>query len=170
MPLKRHPVAVSNTIDPLARLPLDTALVARLRATYERVRAQDIRLAIIFYDKLFAAAPHLRPMFKGDLDLQSNKLIHALDAVVRKFENPTENAAMLAALGQRHAQYGAKPEHYGLVVDLLVEAMSTVLGPDVNPKELNEWRMALRLVSSQMIAAAENPGSPTPGSLSRPEV
>ena len=170
MPLKRHPVAVSNTIDPLARLPLDTALVASLRATYERVRVQDIRLAVIFYDKLFAAAPQLRPMFKGDLDLQRNKLIQALDAVVRNFENPTENTAMLAALGQRHAQYGAKPEHYGLVVDLLVEAMSIVLAPDVDPKRLDEWRMALMLVSNQMIAAAENPGASGLALPSRHEV
>lgn len=162
MPLKRHPVAVSNAVDPLIRLPLDTALVASLRTTYERVRSEDTRLAAIFYDKLFAAAPHLRPMFKGDMDLQRLKLIHALDAVVRNLENPTENAAMLAALGQRHAQYGAKPEHYGLVVDLLIEAMSTVLGPDATTKSLNEWRVALRLVSNQMIAAAEKPAASSP--------
>ncbi len=162
MPLKRHPVAVSHTLGTLARLPLDNALVDRLRATYEQVRAQDTRLATLFYEKLFAAAPHLQPMFKGDIGVQRQKLIQALDAVVLNFEKPAENAAMLAALGQRHAQYGAKPEHYDLVITLLLEAMATLLGPDVNPTALDEWRMALRLVSNQMIAAAHNPASPTP--------
>lgn len=161
MPLKRHPVAVSNAIDPLVRLPLDTALTDRLRATYERVRGDDVRLAAIFYDRLFGVAPHLRPMFKGDLELQRHKLVQALDAVVGNFENPAENAAMLAELGQRHAQYGAKPEHYGLVIDLLVEAMSTVLGPGSDPEGLDEWRMALRLVSDQMIAAAAKAPAPS---------
>lgn len=156
MPLKRHPVALAPAIDPLTRLPLDTALVARLRATYERVRAHDVQLATLFYDKLFAAAPQLRPMFRGDLDSQRLKLVQALDAVVTNFEHPAENAAMLAALGQRHAQYGAKPEHYALVVRLLVESMQSLLGPDADPSALQEWTMALRLVSNQMIAAAEN--------------
>lgn len=158
MPLKRHPVAVSKAIAPLVRLPLDTDLVASLRATYDLVRADDIRFATIFYEKLFAAAPHLRPMFKGDIELQKSKLIHALDAVVQNFEKPNENAAMLAALGQRHAEYGAKPEHYDLVVDLLIDAMSTLLGANASPKGLSEWRVALRLVSNQMISAAENLG------------
>ena len=169
MPLKRHPVAVSNIVGTLVRLPLDNALVGRLRATYERVRAEDMRLATIFYDKLFAAAPQLRPMFKGDIGLQSKKLIHALDAVVLNFEKPTENAAMLAALGQRHAQYGARPEHYDLVINLLIETMETLLGPDVNPTALDEWRMALRLVSNQMIAAAEKPAPSMQGTRERPD-
>lgn len=168
MPLKRHPMAVSNAIGSLVRLPLDTALVDSLRATYERVRADDIRLATVFYDKLFAAAPQLRPMFKGDLESQRQKLVQALDAVVRNFENPMENASMLAALGQRHAQYGAKPEHYDLVIGLLIEAMATLLGPDADPKGLDEWRMALQLVSNQMIATAGNPDPSNPGTLSRP--
>lgn len=157
MPLKRHPVAVSISIDPLVRLPLDTALIGRLRATYERVRAEDIPLATIFYERLFTAAPHLQPMFRGDLESQRQKLIQALDAVVLNFEKPTENAAMLAALGQRHAQYGAKPEHYDLVIDLLIESMREVLGVDANNKDLDDWRIALRLISNQMIAAAQLP-------------
>lgn len=155
MPLKRHPVAASMSIDPLARVPLDTALIGRLRATYERVRCEAIRLASIFYERLFDAAPHLRSMFRGDIESQRQKLVQALDAVVLNFEKPTENTAMLVALGQRHAQYGAKPEHYDLVVDLLIESMREVLGADTNDKALDEWRMALRLISNQMIAAAQ---------------
>lgn len=170
MPLKRHPVALSTATDPLLRLPLDTALVASLRATYERVRSDDTRLAAIFYDRLFASAPSLRPLFTGSLDSQREKLMHALDAVVRNFENPSENAAMLSALGQRHARYGAKPEHYDLVVDLLIESMASLLLPDVQPRALEEWRMALRLVSNQMIAAAESQATSTVGDAPRPGV
>jgi GrpB-like predicted nucleotidyltransferase (UPF0157 family)/hemoglobin-like flavoprotein len=169
VPLKRHPVAVSNTIDPLGRLPLDTALVSRLRATYERVRTHNAGLATIFYTKLFAAAPHLRSMFRGDLDAQQRKLIDALDAVVVNFERPAENAQMLAALGARHAQYGAKPEHYDLVIQLLVESMETLLGNDCRQKELEEWRMALRLVSDRMIAGSKDTPPSTPVTPATPE-
>ncbi|MBS0191697.1 MAG: globin domain-containing protein [Phycisphaerales bacterium] len=157
MPVKRHPVAVANTEDPLSRVPLDTALVARLRATYERVRTHELKLADIFYAKLFAAAPHLRAMFRGDPASQAQKLTASLDAVVRNFENPAENRAALAALGQRHAGYGARPEHYGLVVDLLVDSMREVGGSGLDENALREWKQALQLISAQMIAASASP-------------
>jgi hemoglobin-like flavoprotein len=167
MPVKRHPVAVSGLRDPLARLPLDTALVARLRATYERVRARDQRLAEIFYRKLFAAAPQIRPLFRSDPKAQAQKLMSALDAVVRNLEHPAENAAMLAEMGRRHAQYGAKPEHYHLVIDLLVESMNELLGAELDRAASDEWRLALRLISNQMIAGAA-PGFNASGSDSPP--
>lgn len=160
MPLRRHPVAVPHARDPLARLPLDTALVGRLRRTYERVRAREHRLAEIFYDKLFAAAPHLRSMFPSGPEAQSEKLMSALDAVVRNFEQPSENAALLADLGRRHADYGAQPEHYALVTDLLIESMRELLGAERDEQSMEEWRLALRLISSQMIGAAEEKSPP----------
>jgi len=160
MPVHRHPIAVSKATGSLLALPLDQALVQRLKATYALVRSKDAALAVIFYAKLFAAAPSLRPLFRSDLDAQAKKLIAALDAVVRNFEHPVENAAMLAALGRRHVAYGAKPEHYGLVIDLLVESMQELAGTAASPRDIEEWRMALRLISDQMIAAATEPGDP----------
>ncbi len=155
MPVHRHPVALSKITDPLAIVPLDMALVGRLRLTYERVRAHDLRLAELFYPKLFAAAPHLRSMFQSDPDAQVRKLTASLDAVVQNFENPAANTAILTALGQRHAGYGAKPEHYTLVIDLLLASMREVLGAQADDRDLDDWRMALRLISNQMIAAGQ---------------
>jgi nitric oxide dioxygenase len=161
MPVTRHPVAVLQRRDHLARLPLDTDLIVRLRSTYERMRARDQRLAEIFYAKLFAAAPQLRPLFRSEPQAQAQKLTAALDAVVRNLEHPAANAAMLAELGRRHVQYGAKPEHYSLVIDLLVESMEELLGADVDPPPLDEWRLALRLISNQMIAGTDGHPSAT---------
>lgn len=154
MPVRRHPVAVSPIRDPLAQLPLDMELVKRLKATYAMVRERDTMLAEIFYARLFAAAPHLRPLFRSEPAVQAWKLMEALDAVVRNLESPSENAAAIAALGRRHAGYGARPEHYELVGDLLVESMREALGRKAEDAALGEWRMALRLISDQMILAA----------------
>lgn len=154
MPVRKHPVAVLRHNDPLPGLPLDSALAARLRATYDRVRLEGPRLAETFYARLFAAAPHLRPMFSADPAAQAHKLMAALDAVVANLERPAENHALLADLGRRHAQYGARPEHYDLVIDLIVESMRDILGPRAEGRDLHEWRTALRLISNQMTAAA----------------
>ncbi|MBY0111999.1 MAG: hypothetical protein K2Y21_04200 [Phycisphaerales bacterium] len=154
MAVKRHPVAVAIAGDPLSRVPLDTELVERLRGTYEIVRGHDLRLAEVFYARLFSVAPHLRAMFPSDLKAQSAKLIAALDAVVRNFQDPHANIAALSDLGRRHAGYGVKPEHYQIVIDLLIESMREIGGAAIPESRLSEWRSALRLISDQMIAAA----------------
>lgn len=153
MAVRRHPMAVQTTSDALDRVPLDTALVARLRASYDVVRGHELRLAETFYAKLFALAPHLRPMFPADLRAQAEKLTAALDVVVRNFEDPAANAAVLAGLGRRHAGYGVQPEHYTLVVDLLVESMRELGGAALDEARVQEWHRALQLISQQMIAA-----------------
>jgi nitric oxide dioxygenase len=92
-------------------------------------------------------------MFRTEPQVQAAKLIASLDAIVQNLVDPDANAQMLAELGRRHAGYGAKPEHYDLVIELLVDSMRELMGPAIQDQSLNEWRMALRLVSNQMIAA-----------------
>lgn len=162
MPVRRHPVATSKGEHTLSNLPVDGALIARLKASFLIVREHGVRLAEIFYAKLFAAAPHLRPLFRADIASQSEKLIASLDAIVRNLEAPHENAEMLAALGKRHAGYGAKPEHYDLVIDLLVESMRELLDSRADPRMLDEWRTTLRLVSDQMLAASRDASDAKP--------
>jgi hemoglobin-like flavoprotein len=150
-------MAVQTALDTLDRVPLDTALVARLRASYDVVRVQELRLAETFYAKLFALAPHLRPMFPADLRAQAEKLTAALDVVVRNFEDPAANTAVLAGLGRRHAGYGVQSEHYTLVVDLLVESMRELGGAALDEARVQEWHRALQLIARQMVAATRAP-------------
>jgi len=166
MPVHRHPVATSKPGGKLSTLPLDHALIGRLRSSYQLVQESGLQFGEIFYGKLFAAAPHLRSLFRSDPTVQTQKLVAALDAIVRNLVDPEENAAMLAALGKRHAGYGAKPEHYDLVIELLLDSMREVLGARGDEQSLAEWRTALRLVSNQMIAAADS--SSATGATSSP--
>ena len=158
MPVHKHPIAMQNASDPLVNIPLDHALIARLRASYSIVREHDLKLAEIFYSKLFAAAPPLRQLFHTDPQVQARKLISTLDAIVENLSQPHKNLASLALLGKRHVEYGAKPEHYSLVVEVLVASMGELLGSRAEPHVLHEWRTALTLISEQMIAAAKSAG------------
>lgn len=165
MPVRRHPVALPARPDPasarsLAALPLDHALIASLRASYDQIRAHDSRLAEIFYAKLFAVAPQVRGMFRSDPAIQAAKLMAALDIVVRNLESAGANAALLADLGRRHATYGARPEHYPLVTSLLIESMQELLGLRFSPQHRDQWSLAFALITKQMIAAAPSPPEP----------
>lgn len=152
MTLRRHPVAVSVRPTDFSRLPIDRELAARLEATYRKVREREQRLAEVFYEKLFTAAPQLRAMFRSDASSQAQKLMASLDAVVQNLSDPESNAGMLMELGNRHAGYGAKPEHYALVTQLLVESMREVLGDAADARSLEEWRTAFTLISRRMMA------------------
>ena len=154
MPIRRHPVAAGVPAPSLRALPVDTSLVMRLRGVFERLRAPELHLGEIFYARLFQTAPHLKPLFHSTRAEQAEKLIKLLETVVRNFEDPEKNAALLIELGRRHASYGVKAEHYDLVIDLMIESMEELLGPNADRRHLDEWRMALRLISDQMIAAA----------------
>lgn len=156
MPVHKHPIAIHNSNDPLVNIPLDRGLISRLRASYSVVREHDVRLAEIFYGKLFAAAPQLRHLFQTDPQVQARKLIATLDTIVNNLEDPARNVEMLASLGRRHIDYGAKPEHYALVVDILVDSMAELMGPRANVHSMHEWRTALMLISEQMIAGARS--------------
>lgn len=166
MPVRRHPIASSKSGDSLDEVQLDQGLIARLEASYKVARQHRLRLAEIFYAKLFAAAPQIRPLFRSDLRTQAEKLMSSLDAIVTNLRNPGANSKMLAELGRRHTSYGAKPEHYDLVIELLVESLGELGGEQLDGVCLEEWRLALRLVSNQMITAAQPPDA-DPGS-SRP--
>lgn len=154
MPIRRHPMAAGALAANLRAVPVDAALVSRLRSSFERLLAHELSLGEIFYDRLFKAAPPLKAMFHNTPAEQSKKLIASLDTIVRNLEDPESSAALLAELGRRHASYGVKVEHYDLVIDVMIDSMEQLLGPHADRRLLDEWRMALRLISDQMIAAA----------------
>lgn len=154
MPVHRHPASASKVGEPITRIPVDSGVVERLRTSYRLVRARELDFARTFYAKLFEAAPGVRAMFPADLELQSRKLTMALDTIVANLENPETNSHLLAEMGQRHAGYGAKPEHYHLVIETMIASMREVLGESGEEKVMGEWRTALRLISKQMIDAA----------------
>lgn len=154
MPIRRHPIATGAPTTSLRALPVDARLIARLRHVFAQLRGQELRLGELFYARLFSAAPHLQALFRSTPAEQADKLVSTLATILQNLDDPARNAEILAELGRRHAAYGAKPQHYDLVIDLLIESMAQLLGPHAAPQHLDEWRMALRLISDHMIAAS----------------
>jgi hemoglobin-like flavoprotein len=158
MSIRRHPIAILRGDTSRLDMPLDHNLIRRLEESFDELSKQGMALGERFYARLFAAAPEVRSLFRAEPEAQAVKLVEALRTVVQNLTAPKENAAVLAELGRRHAAYGARPEHYALVTDLLVDTIGDLLGPSADPLLLEDWRMTIRLVSSQMIAAAEEAG------------
>ncbi|MBU6414261.1 MAG: hypothetical protein KGS45_12410 [Planctomycetes bacterium] len=159
MGVSRHPY--SSSLPSWANVPIDATAVARLRASFNAFSADGSRLASIFYAKLFERYPGVRTLFPADIRAQEVKLMDSLKAVVEHAEADPKLIEALKALGVRHVKYGAKPEHYPIVCDLLIESMADAAGPAWSVRLAAEWRRALEIVSRIMLAGAASHESST---------
>jgi nitric oxide dioxygenase len=126
-----------------------------VQASFARVLALGDQVAVLFYQRLFALDPALRPLFKGDLVGQRGKLLAALRMVVGGLDRPDELLPAVRTLGRRHAGYGVVPEHYATVGSALIWTLDHTLGDDFTPAVRQAWTAAYGLLAQTMLAAAE---------------
>ncbi|NOX59856.1 MAG: hypothetical protein GXP29_13505 [Planctomycetes bacterium] len=135
---------------------MDQQRIERLESSFNLVAPRAQELADRFYALLFARYPQVRPMFPDQMNDQKQKLIASLVLVVQNIRTPDKLLDPLSQMGQRHAGYGAAPEHYPLVRDTLLEVLGEIAG-DAWTEQLNgDWSVALDLVSSIMIEGAKS--------------
>jgi nitric oxide dioxygenase len=152
MKLSTHPLA-----EPLpggAVLPVDHYLVLRLRLSLARMLLKGEQLTTSFYAMLFERTPSLRPLFPSDMAPQRAKLSQTLAWVVTHLDRPGELVPALRDLGRRHVEYGARPEHFPLVRDALIDAMARTAGADWSREIAEDWIQSIDLLGRHMMAAA----------------
>src|SRR5262245_11710973 len=89
-------------------LPIDV-----LETSFQEITLQGEAFGAAFYERLFAQFPQTRAFFAAtDMKEQKKKLLGALVLVIQNLRKPDALAPALKGLGQRHATYGVRPEHY----------------------------------------------------------
>ncbi|WP_298828734.1 globin family protein [uncultured Piscinibacter sp.] len=131
--------------------PQQTHLVRR---SFELVAPMADEAAALFYRKLFAQAPELKPLFIGDLRSQGRRLMEMIGAAVRLLDHPPALLPVLAQLGARHAGYGVQPADYRSVGVALIATLEEGLGADFDAATREAWLAMYALVSTSMMAAA----------------
>jgi hemoglobin-like flavoprotein len=131
-------------------LDLDT-----LETTFDLVAPRGDELMDVFYARLFAAAPAVRPLFAGtDLARQKAMLLSTLVLLRKSLRNLDAIVPTLRALGARHVAYGAKPEHYPAVGQVLIASMAEVAGEAWRPEHELAWAAAFAVISDAMLSGA----------------
>lgn len=147
---------------------MDAATISLLRTSFQQIASRKVDVAATFYDRLFEVAPGVRPLFADDMAEQRTKLVQSLAAIVQYVDRPEQLTQFVASLGQRHVGYGAKPEHYDVVGQVLLWTFEKILGPDFTPAVKNAWATAYTAVAGIMTnAAAAVATSSPPRSASR---
>ncbi|MFT3786887.1 MAG: globin domain-containing protein [Tepidisphaeraceae bacterium] len=148
--------------------PADRELAARLRTSLAGILAQRDALADRFYMRLFDLYPGVRPLFKTDMTAQKGKLTKTLQWVVENLDRPESVRVAAREMGVRHEAYGAKPEHYPVICDLLVDTMAQLAGSAWNDDVAADWKQALKLLSELMLGDAAAQAFPATRKRTRP--
>jgi hemoglobin-like flavoprotein len=126
-----------------------------LETSFDLVAPRGDELMEIFYSNLFAVAPSVKPLFAGsDMARQRAMLLSALALLRRSLRNLEPAVPVLKSLGARHVAYGARPEHYPVVGNVLIGAMAHVAGPDWEPRFAKAWNEAFGIVAGAMLEGA----------------
>lgn len=128
---------------------------ARIRDSFEALTPKGEELMDVFYDKLFRENPGVREMFPDDMAGQKKALLGAVALVVKHADNLGAIEDALHEMGARHIDYGTQAEHYPIVRDTLLAALSEVAGELWNDQLNEDWTGALNAVAGTMIAGSE---------------
>lgn len=110
-----------------------------MHSSYRSVLLISESTAQLFYGRLFALHPELKPLFRGDLREQGKKFMYTLGAAVAYAWQIESVVPALEALAQRHVGYGAKPSHYDAVGDALLWSLSQGLGDSFTDEVRAAW-------------------------------
>lgn len=132
-------------------MPLNVDL---LRDSFSLAASREPQITERFYDRLFARAPELAPMFRRGRAEQAEMLRGALIAVLEHLEDAPWLGATLATLGERHRHYGVTPAMYDVVGDVLVETLADTCAESWTPAHAVAWKLAYRAIRDGMLAGA----------------
>ena len=128
--------------------------IAIVQDSFKKVAPTAAIAADLFYDRLFAIAPDVRPLFPDDLREQKRKLMTMLAAVVTNLHKIEEMLPAIQDLGRRHVNYGVTAEHYERVGEALLWTLEQGLGDEFTPSVKAAWAEAYTVLSGAMMSAA----------------
>jgi hemoglobin-like flavoprotein len=134
--------------------------IARVRATFDRLWPSANETAEQFYACLFAIAPHVKPLFRGDPAEQRRKFMSTLAVLVGSLDDADRLFSVARTLALQHVHYGVEASHYPALGAALMEALESRLGSEWDEETAAAWSRIYRSLSGHMVAAAYGAGAP----------
>ncbi|QSP94065.1 hemin receptor [Marinobacter salinisoli] len=113
--------------------------------------------AAMFYSKLFEMDPELKPLFKGDMKEQGQKLMKMIGMAVNSLGRLDEIVPAVQQLGVRHAGYGVKDSDYDTVGGALLWTLEQGLGENFTPDCKAAWTETYTVLATTMKDATKAP-------------
>lgn len=133
---------------------LTDAQTAIIQATVPALQLHGEAITRTFYKNLFEAHPELYNIFNPANQHnggQQRSLAAAVLAYAQHIQNPGVLGAMLNRIESKHVSLEVRPEHYPIVGQFLLGAISETLGEAATPEILNAWGAAYGQLADIMI-------------------
>jgi hemoglobin-like flavoprotein len=124
-----------------------------VRTTFASLAVMPEVAGALFYERLFAANPTFRPMFKNDMRVQGVKLMTMLALVVYNLPQPGQVLPAIRDLAIRHVQYGVKLADYDTLREALLWTLEQALGKECTPAVREAWTVCYDELAGEMKAA-----------------
>jgi len=130
------------------------AQLQRIADSFALIEKRMPELTAAFYVRLFAALPEARPLFRIDIDIQSQHLAAALAIIVKNLRLLDVLEPSLMDLGVHHVQVGVRPEHYPIVCQAMVQTLAAECDEIWSPQLHTDWTELLERVGRIMMQGA----------------
>lgn len=143
---------------------MEPEMAKLLRRSFAQIARRKSAVGRLFYARLFTFAPELRALFSNDLASQSRKFVDTVGLCIAQIDHPEMLETTLRDLGERHATYGVKTEHYPLVGAALISTLEETFGDGFRPEVREAWATLYARATDAMTAALHRadsgPGAP----------
>jgi len=133
---------------------MDPTQQALIRESFARLAPVSSQVGTMFYERMFAIDPGLRPLFKIGIARQGELLMGVLATAVANLHQLDQILPAVRDLGRRHVGYGVIDSDYDTGAAALVATLETALGDDFTPPVRNAWVACYRALTGEMRAAA----------------
>lgn len=130
------------------------AQVELIRSSWAQVVPISDKAAELFYGKLFELDPSVRPLFKGDMAEQGQKLMRMISTAVNGLDRLDAIVPAVQQLGVRHIAYGVTDDHYDSVGAALLWTLETGLGDAFTDENKEAWATVYGILADTMKTAA----------------
>ncbi|HMN29128.1 MAG TPA: globin family protein [Caldilineaceae bacterium] len=125
-----------------------------VRNTFAQILPIAEQAAALFYNRLFALAPEVKPLFKHNMEEQGRKLMQMIAIAVAHLDRLEELIPAVQALGKRHGAYGVNSAHYATVGAALLWTLEQRLGDAFTPEVKEAWTTVYTVLADTMQDAA----------------
>ena len=133
---------------------MDSAQQELVRTTFAKLAVIPEVSGALFYERLFAANPRFRRLFKIDMRIQAIKLMTMLAMVVYDLPEPGRVPPAIGDLAVRHVGYGVKLADYDDMREALLWTLEQALGDDFTPAVQEAWTVCYDNLAGEMKVAA----------------
>ncbi|KQQ91023.1 NO-inducible flavohemoprotein [Aureimonas sp. Leaf324] len=134
--------------------PLSERTVATVKATIPALEAHGLEIVRTMYERMFRDSA-IRDLFNqshhGETGSQPKALAGAILAYGRNIDNLAVLGEAVERIAQKHVGLQIRPEHYPVVAEALLGAISEVLGEAATPEVLDAWGEAYWFLANILI-------------------